>query len=329
MDIARLSGYSKSTVSRVLMGDPKVKARTREKIKKVMEEYHYKRNEIARSMVKGNISMVLIIAGDIANYFYGRAVREIEDVLFEAGYMAVVCSSDYNPEKELYFLNVAMECKLAGVILMTASESPKLCRLLSEMNCPVVLMNRYLRSMPNLDYVVQDNYQGAYKAVSHLIKIGHRRIFHLSGVFGTTTGDDRLSGYQQAMKDAGYPVTPDMVMQGNLKWECGYQYAKWLIENDTDATAISVSNDTMTLGFISGWIEAGRRIPDDMSIVCFDYTPLMDQMEIKISTVGVDAGELGKATAKLLLERIKGSDKPPQHMVYKPDLQIKSSVKGT
>ena len=327
IDIARLSGFSKSTVSRVLTGDPNVKAETRERIRVLMEEHHYKRNEIARCMVKGNIHIVLIIVGDIANFFYGRSVSEIENILYEAGYMAVVCNSEYNSQKELDFLNMAMEFKFAGVILMTASESPELCRLLAELECPVVLMNRYLRNMPNMDYVIQNNYLGAYEAVSCLIKMGHRRIFHLAGVFGSSTADDRMRGYQKAMEDAGYQVTPDMIMEGNLKWKLGYQYAKRLIEEATDATALFIANDTMTLGFISGWTEGGRCIPDDMSILCFDYTPLMDQMAVKISTVGVDAGELGSLTAKLLLERISGSDIPPQNIVCQPHLRVKSSVK--
>jgi LacI family transcriptional regulator len=221
---------------------------------------------------------------------------------------------------------MAMEFKFAGVILMTASESPELCRLLAELECPVVLMNRYLRNMPNLDYVIQNNFHGAYEAVSRLIEMGHYRIFHLAGIFGSTTADDRMMGYKKAMADAGYKVTPDMIVEGNLKWKFGYEYSKRLIEEATDATALFIGNDTMALGFISGWTEGGRCIPDDMSILCFDYTPLMDQMAVKISTVGVDAGELGSLTAKLILERISGSDKPPQNIVCQPQLRVRSSV---
>jgi DNA-binding LacI/PurR family transcriptional regulator len=221
---------------------------------------------------------------------------------------------------------MAAECRFSGVILMTSIESPSLCRMLKELSCPVVLLNRYLRSM-DMDAVVLDNYLGGYEATRHLIFAGHKKILILAGIPGSTTGDGRREGYMAAMKEAGLEITPDMIAVGDMSREFGMRYAQRLIEQETDATAIFINNDAMTLGFIQGWTEGGRSVPGDMSIVCFDYTPLLDLLAVRVTSVGRDAAEMGAAAAALLLERVAGSDRPVRRVVLRPELKTGNSVK--
>lgn len=325
MDIARLSGFSKSTISRVLKNDPHVKASTRAKIKAIIEKNNFIRSELAASMVTGSLKMVLIIAGDIANPFYSRSVKKIEEVLDRAGYATIVCSSNYNSEKETRYLNLAAECRVAGVILMTAIESQALYDMLDRLPCPIVLMNRYLKNR-EFDTVVQDNYRSSYHATRYLIECGHKNIVLLAGSIGSAA-EERVNGYLKAMADAKYKVQSDMIVYGNLTSECGAALAMRLAQSQSDATAVLIANDAMTMGFVQKWHSMRKKIPEDISVICYDHTPMMDYMPVSISSVGVDAASIGDKAASLLLSRIKGDKGPKQRVVLEAELYIRESVK--
>ncbi|MGE5612803.1 MAG: LacI family DNA-binding transcriptional regulator [Bacillota bacterium] len=324
-DIARLSGFSKSTVSRVLKNDPNVKASTRAKIKEIMGKHNFIRSELAASMVTGSLKMVLIIAGDIANPFYGRSVKKIEEVLDQAGYATIVCSSNYNSEKEIRYLNLAAECHVSGVILMTAIESQALYDVLDKLQCPVILMNRYLKNR-EFDTVVQDNYKSSYRATRYLIECGHRNIAILASSIGSAA-EERVNGFLKAMADAKCKVRPDMVVYGDLSSECGAALAMRLAQTQSDITALLVSNDAMTMGFVQKWHSIGKKIPEDISVICYDHTPVMDYLPVSISSVGVDGAFIGDKAADVLLSRIKGYTGPKQRIVLEAELSIRKSVK--
>ncbi len=322
IDIARLSGCSKSTVSRVLTGDPLVKSETRERVIRVMNENGYKRNELARGMVKGRLNIVMVIAGDISNYFYGAAIGEIEKVLYQAGYLIMFCMSEYNAEKELSYVGMAGNFRIAGAILMSPIETPELADRLGKAEFPVLLMNRYLPSCET-DAIVQDNFGCAYDAVKHLIDNGHRRILHISSGSGATTSRDRQAGYLAAMSEAGIDAS-DMIVSGDLTWRSGYEHAKKAC-SEGGYTAAFIGNDMMTAGFIKGVTECGKRIPADMSIVSFDPSPFLEQLSVKVTTVGCSAPELGRRAAEFFLEHtIAGAE--PKRLVTERAMSLGESV---
>ena len=325
-DIAKLSGFSKSTVSRVLTGDGSVKDETRRAILEVAEKHHYKKNELARGMVTGGVNLVMIIPGDISNYFYGAAVKEIQRILYDAGYLVMMCTSEYDAEKELSYLDMADNFRVAGVILLSAIESEKLKTKLSFAEYPVLLMNRYLRNLET-DAVVQDNFRCAYTAAQHLIQNGHQRILHISNGRNASTTIERREGFLAAMKDAGLPVTEDMVAEGDLSWQFGYDTAKKVFA-EKKFTAAFIGNDMMTVGFVKGWQECGGSIPHDFSLVSFDTSPFIDQLAVKISTVGCSAVEIGRQTAKFFLEHTL-LRLPAEKLILEPVCHWQGSVKNT
>jgi len=325
-DIAKLSGFSKSTVSRVLNGDGFVKDETRKAILDVAEKHHYKKNALARGMVTGGVNLVMIIPGDISNYFYGAAVKEIQRALYDAGYLVMMCTSEYDAEKELSYLDMADNFRVAGVILLSAIESDELKAKLSAADYPVLLMNRYLQNFPT-DAVVQDNFQCAYAATQHLIENGHRNILHIRGSRNASTTIERREGFLAAMKDNRIAVTEDMVTEGDFSWQFGYETAKRVFAEGKFSAAF-IGNDMMTVGFVKGWQECGGKIPEDFSLVCFDTSPFIDQLAVKISTVGCSAGEIGRQTAKFFLEHTLRR-LPPEKLVLEPVCSWNGSVKNT
>lgn len=326
MDIAKASGFSKSTVSRVLMNNPNVKTETRARVKEIMEKMNYHHNGLARSMVKGRINIILVVVGDILSSFYGLSIQAIEKKLYKAGYMTIMCNSEYNTEKEYKYLEFARDNKLSGVILMTAIDTPELNKLLLQFDCPVILMNRYLDSM-ELDAVVMDNYLGGYMATRHLIEMGHKRIFHISCPSNSTAGRDRRLGYLAAMEEAKLPVDPEMIIFSDLTIESGDRIARQFAKNLGGATAVFIANDQIAIGFLRGWTNCGMSVPKDLSIVSYDHSELLHNYAVPITTVGKNPKEMGDAASDLLLKRIACADKSIERITYAPDLLEMKSVK--
>lgn len=312
-DIALQTNFSKSTVSRVLMNDPNVKPETRERIQEALRKSNYQTNALARGMVSGNLSVVMIIAGDITNYFYGAAVKEIERMLYQAGYLVMVCNSEYDAKRELHYLSMAEQFRVAGVILMTAMESPQLIKLLRSMNCAVVSMNRYLKGI-ELDAIVQDNYTLAYRGTKHLIDRGHRQIIHVSSRNVANTTMDRRQGYLDAMAECGLGDASHLIRCGDHTWQSGYEIAMELSKEEIAYSAVFLLNDMMTMGFIKALEEQGKQVRD-YDLLCFDSSPAIESLSTPVETIGCTAAMMGQEAGARMLKRLRGDRTPPQKIV--------------
>lgn len=325
-EIAKRSGVSRSTVSRVISNHPNVDEETRQKVKKVMEELNYRPSRLAQGLVKGKINVVGLIIGDIRNPFYSELTRAIEDILNAEGYMVVLCDSDYNPQKEELYLRTAEELGFAGVIMTSAMETKELLQTLQSLSCPVVLLNRYLRAFET-DVVSFDNYNGGYIAAEHLIKLGHRRIAILAGPNNSTSSKDRLRGYSDALRDYGLEYKEGEVTYGDLRWATGYEFGLHLLRRQERPTAVFAGNDLMALGIIQAYLDNGLKVPDDLSVVGFDDIPAAYMGAVKLTTVRQPQYEMGVEAAKLMLERIKGIPHAPKRIIFDAKLVIRESTK--
>jgi len=312
-DIAQKTNFSKSTVSRVLMNDPNVKPDTRERILEALRESNYRTNELARGMVCGNLPVVMIIAGDITSYFYGAAVKEIERMLYKEGFLVMVCNSEYDSERELNYLSMAEQFRVSGVILMTAIESERLNNLIRSMNCAVISMNRYLKGI-EIDAIVQDNYTLAYKGTQRLLAQGHRKIVHISSQHMANTTMDRRRGYLDAMRDSGLGNAEHMVRYGDHTWQSGYEIAMEFAREGIDYSAVFLLNDMMTTGFLKALEEQGKQIRD-YSFLCFDYSPAIASLPVRVETIGCTAAMMGQKAGERMLQRLRGDETPPQRIV--------------
>ncbi len=324
-DIAKQSGHSCSTVSRVLNDSPYVSEKTRTRVKKVIDDMGFRPNHVARGLVTGQMNIVVCIIGDRWNPFYAELFSAAEEVLNQAGFLAVLCYTDYEPVKEEKYLEAASEYNFAGVIMVTAPETPKLAENLAKLECPVVLANRYLASVPT-DVVLMDNYHGGYIATRHLIDLGHRRIACWAGPENSTASRDRVRGYREAMREAGLAVEDDDLVKGNLLESEGYQFACDLLDNPRDITAVFCGNDMMASGVIKAYVERGRKIPEDLSVIGFDDSPVAVRGPVKLSTVRQHPQAMGQAAAELVLNRMTEKDKPHRKIIFSPELVLRDSV---
>ncbi|WP_094547242.1 LacI family DNA-binding transcriptional regulator [Petroclostridium xylanilyticum] len=327
-DIAKIAGVSRSTVSRVLTNNPNVNPITREKVKKIIDIYNYQPNSLARGLVLGRIDIIALIIGDIRNPFYSELTWVIENILSQNGYMVVLCDSEYSTEKEELYLKAAKQYGFAGVVMTSAMESDNLNSVLKSMNCPVVLLNRYLKSFEG-DVVILDNFQAGYIATRHLIELGHSKIAILTGPVNSTSSVERFNGYKNALENFGIEYREDFVTHGDLKMETGYEYGLSLLKRkENKPTAVVAGNDLMAIGIIEAYKKMKMRIPEDLSIIGFDDIPISSTASINLTTIRQPFYEMGKMVAELLLKRINNEQCEYRKIILNPQLVVRETTRS-
>ena len=272
-DIAKASNFSRSTVSRVITNDPRVDPKTRDAIKKIIKEMNFKPSSIARSLVKGSTDIISLIVGDITNPFYVEISKTIQEILFHYGYMTVLCNSDYNIEMEDKYLDTSMDKHFSGICMMSATGSESKLQEAVDNGIPVVLINRYSPAV-NTDAILVDDYKGAYAAIQYLVGLGHKRIALLNGPKRSTASENTKNGYISMMNEAGLAIMEGDIMEGDLTSRSGYVAGKFLLENKKDITAVLCTTDAMAVGLIEAYSEAGKAVPDDISVIGYDRSKL-------------------------------------------------------
>jgi LacI family transcriptional regulator len=326
-DIAELSGFSRSTVSRVLNNSENVDLATKEKIEQTIKQMCYTPSIIARSLVRGQFNLIALIIGDISNPFYADLTKAIEEILYKEGHMIVLCHTNYDQTKEERYIEAVKEYNFAGVIMVTATETESLVANLKSVKCPIVLVNRYLPSFET-DTVLVDNYRGAYIATRHLIDLGHKNIAHIYGPQNSTASKERIRGYIDAMKEANLTVDESYLFPGDLKRASGISFAQYLLESQKHITGVFCSNDLTAAGVIDVMTENGKSVPDDLSVVGYDDSQVALNCRVKITTIQQSHYEMGKSAAQMILGRISDNNAPYRQIVFNPQLIIRDSTKS-
>lgn len=322
--IAEKAGVSFATVSRALTHSAKVRPETMKRIRDAMLELGIT-NADDLFLGKNALSkLVLVVVGDICTEFFANIIVGLSDVLTANGYSIALCNSHYDAKREMESIYSAQENSYAGIVMITAVETNELVDFLQHAHIPVVLVNRYIRSL-DLDVVRIDNYRGGYLAAQYLIENGHRRIAHLAGPKNSSSVEDRLRGFQHAMQDNGLIFSEDDLVFGNLSRDCGKNFAKWLARGDYTATYIG--NDYMTAGAIHQLTKLGLRVPEDISIISFDDSPLINEDGLNVTCIGHDSKTMGTYAAETLLKRI--SEPLGRHVktICSPTLTLRGSIR--
>lgn len=313
LDLSNLTGFSKSTISRVINNEPNVNEKTREIVLNAIKETNYKPNAIARGMITGKLPMVLIIVGDIQNYYFARTVVGIESVLDKTGYMPVVYNSGYDEDKELRLIETAKQYRFTGVIPMTALSSENLSKSLDDTDIPIVLINKG-KHAKNHDGVFGDEEEAGYLATKELIENGNTSIAYIGrDTKKSRTAREREKGYTDALTEHGIEIDKNLIFKGNLDVESGYRIAEKIF-GETNATAICCNNYLMAAGVIRYADEIGKKPLIDYDIACCE--PVSEVYGKDIIYAGPDLELIGAKAAELLLKRINGSKEPYQKISF-------------
>lgn len=307
-DIAKKTGVSSTTVSRVINQSGYVKEETKQKILQVIRESGYVPNAIARSLSMREASSIAVIVPDITNEFFSSLIGGIGEIAEKENYNMVLYDTGESGEKEHSAL-VGIESQyMAGVIITPVSEqdgftSRKLLEL-ERKNIPVVLADRDAYGQ-EMDGVFADNFGGSYSGVEALIQEGHRKIATIAGPVTSLPGRERLNGYRKALCDHGIAVRDGYIVFGDFKIEKAYERTKELLALKHPPTAIFTSNNNTTLGALKCFTERRMRPGVDISLIGFDQIETLKLIDYPLTVVERDFNGQGRETMNLMLQKIK------------------------
>lgn len=325
--VAVLAGVSTATVSHVLNNTARVSPKLRDRVLKVARDLNYQPNSLARSLVTRRSNVVGMVITDIMNPFYGAVTRGAEDVLTREGYTLLVGNTDGNGEKEEAYYRTFLAKRLDGLLLITCpTEYPP--AYLSRHNAeetPVVLMNRDYPGV-RADSVMADSEEGSFRAVTHLLEMGHRRVGIITGPSQHVSSQQRLLGYKRALHELLLPVQEELIREGQFDIKSGYEQAKWLLSLADRPTALFVFNAAMSMATLRAIFDCGLKCPEDVALVSFDDLAWFDLIQPRVTAVAQPSYELGSTAAQILLKRMSGQlATPPQRTFLKTELIVRES----
>ena len=323
-DVAKKARVSVFTVSAVINKSDQVSSVLQRRVEAAIRQLNYRPNLLARSLAKQRTHTIGIVVPDIANPFFPLVVRGVEDIAQEAGYSVLLCNSDNRREKEERYLELLLAKRVDGILLTMAPGrlTPCLRRMIAEVKVPIVLVMRTSKDLSG-DVVLTDDHKGAFEAVAHLARVGHRRIALVSGPLEVSNGTARLRGYHKALEAHGLSYHSDLIAEGDYRTESGYRAGLSLLPRRPDA--VFVANYLMTVGFMQAADEMGMTCPDDFGLVSFDDYPWLRCFRPRLTTIELPKYELGAKSAQLLLERIAGKQGRPTVQKLAPQLCVRES----
>jgi len=321
-DIAIHLGVSKTLVSFVLNGRGKEFRISDDICQKVMDaakEMNYQPNRIAQGLRTGKTNTIGLIIADIANPFFGKLGREIEKEAALNGYSVIFCSSDENPEKSKQQIAMLQQSQVDGYIISPPMNSEPQIRALSKGRTPFVLIDRYFADIET-NFIVVDNFDAAYQATTHLLKLGRKKIANITVNLDLVNMKARTEGYKKALTDNGIPVDKNLIKVLPFSHE-SMDISLAITElvghkEDLKADAILFSTSKLGLNGIECISALGLKIPDDIAIVSFDNA---DAYKICVSPVTVVAQplqEIGKKAVNIILDKINSPNGTPKFQQY-------------
>lgn len=309
-DVASLAGVSTATVSHVINNTRYVSDEVKRKVHEAMKQLNYSPNTVARSLRSRKSNIIGLIVpvkeNDNSNQFFMTVANGIESVLKKHGYHLILSNSGESYAEELERIHMFNNQWIDGLIIApTTRDQAYQERVFGDY--PVVYIDRK-PEQPQGDCVLVNGYEGTYHAVKALLGKGHTRIGFLSGKLNITSVEERLAGYEKALKEHGIEPDPALIKTGASKWQSGYEVTRELMANG-NATALFVANNVMCMGAVKFLREKGIRIPDQIALICFDDFEWTGVIDPPLSVIRQPAIELGEKAAEILLSRIENPNR--------------------
>lgn len=327
-DLARLAGVSPSTVSRALADSPLSNAETKARIQRLARELGYSPNGLARGLVKRRSTLLGLLVPDIANPFFSEWAQVAEREAARRGYAVILANTMRVREQEDVKIRSLLEMRVAAFLVCSLDVRNPTVSGLARQNVPTVFCDVDVPGVEHAYLVHGKDAEGAELATRHLVSLGRRTIGHLAGTHETLVTDRRLRGYQRGLRAAGLTWDLRQVVHGEYSERGGFDATRRLLANLPELDAVFAANDLMAIGALEALTQAGRRVPQDVSVVGYDDIRLASLVRPRLTTVRQSARTLGEQGMRLLLEALDGASKPRVHEIA-PHLVVRESCGAT
>lgn len=332
-DVAKAAGVSRTAVSFVLneIPDSNIPETTRQRILQAARDLDYIPNAQALNLVRGMTMMVALVVRQTseqmsADAFLGEIIRGTTRVIEQEGYHLVVHAVEPGAPNNTTYGQLVRTRKVDGLLIASPLINDPEVKVLHDEGTPIVLNGAAdFDDIPSVDV---DNIQGAYMAVRHLTEQGHRRIGHISNAaFSYTSARDRLTGYQQALDEAGIAYDAQLVHPGAFTDSSSYAPMTTLLDLPDPPTAVFIGSDLVALGAVQAIHHRGLSIPGDISVIGFDDLPIGKYLQPPLTTIHLPAYDLGQKLGEKILASIQGEAFPTLRTLLPTELVVRESTR--
>ncbi len=324
-DVARLAGVSQSAVSRVFTPGASASQATIDKVKRAATQLGYRPNPLARAMITGKSRIIGLVVAYLDNQFYPLALERLSNALQAKGYHILVFTTPNSGDGLDRIVGELMDYRVDGIITASVAMSNGMTQRCADAGIPVVLFNRG-QDGDGQSSVTSANIDGGRKVASFLAAGGHRRIAHIAGWSGSSTGRDRARGFTQGL--AAHDRLPLDVIDGMYTRDAASQATRSLMARADPPDAIFVGNDHMAFAVMDTLRgELGLRVPHDVSVVGYDDVPLAGWAAYDLTTLRQPVNRMVEATVDTLLDQIETPGSLPEKIEIQGPLILRGSAR--
>lgn len=325
-DVAKKARVSVTTVSRVLNGDPRVKAATRERVEQIMASMEYQPNLMARSLRRQSSRVIGLVVDTLKNPFTAELSQGLAVHLDTAGYQLILADTQRQSQQGPRLIQMLAQRGVDGILYAAGwEEDPESlaveCRILQRSHIPTVIVGNILRTVPSISV---DHDQGIREAVAYLHQLGHQHIVFVSGANETETTRLRRKGFRDAADAFGLPVYPVYASYGSLNGATGV--VRDILTNSPRTTAIVAASDYMALGILHGLYDKSYQVPRDMSVIGFDNVQISQFLCPALTTMDTDIPHLASKSCERLFTLIADPLLSVEPLLMPPQLVIRQST---
>ncbi len=324
-DIARMADVAESTVSRALNDKPGVGRETKLKILKIAKENNYRPNQLARGLASKKTNMIAVILAEMDSPGNIEIVKSIEKSAEKQGYQIILCNTNNREEKEKSYLSLLESNQVDGAIFIGGKlVGSHLLRASFSQDNTIVLVNR-LAEENFFTSVLTDYSQGIYRAVEHLVEENFKKIALVCGDKDDLIEEEKISGYKEALKNAGLEANNDLIFSTTADRQSGYDVFLEIIDGDIIPDAFISTRELTTIGLVEAIKMGGYFIPDDFAVVGYGNNILTSVIDPPLTVLSEPVDKLGKYSLEFLLKMINNELDSQQIKVLTPELIIRES----
>ncbi|WP_299029990.1 LacI family DNA-binding transcriptional regulator [uncultured Thermanaerothrix sp.] len=320
-DVAQAAGVSTATVSRVLANKPYVSPEVRQRVLEAVERLGYRPNLVARGLRAQQTNTIGLLVSDIRNPYFTDVSRAVEDLAYEHGFTLFLGNTDENPQKETLYLQSMRDHNVAGLIFSPTRQASEHFTALG-LTIPTVVIDRAVRE-GDVDMVLIDNLEAAYRLTQHLLEQGYTR---LAGLFGemSVTGRERQRGFEKALREHGLAPLQMRFLPPYI--QAGYEATRALLQAAPRPDAILATNSLLLAGALKAIREAGLPLPEAIGLAGFDETTWTPLVEPPLTVIAQPTYEIGRMAMRMLLERLEDPNLPYRQVILKGQLLVRRST---
>ena len=312
-DVAQLANVAPSTVSRVIANNPRISEKTKVRVRKAMEKLGYHPNFIARSLANQSTKIIGLVLPSSANVFYQNpffpaVLQGLSEGAHENHYSILLSTGKTEDEIFEGVVNMVQGGMVDGIILMYSRMKDHILTYLQARNFPFVIIGKPYDFAEEITFVANDNVLAAEEATEYLLQLGHEKIGFIGGNLRYVVNQDKLAGYEKALKKSG--IVPTLEYTANEDDFDGKEVVSVLLSLETRPTALVISDEVMALSVVYALREMGIRTPEDISVISFNNVPYSEFSTSALTSVDSNIFDLGHRAAKSLIQKLKHGEEP-------------------